>query len=78
MKTLRVVAVYSAAYEMFDDVITDLPRFIDGRLQLKTAALGVGLSQPRAVRGSTCAADGQNSSLILSTRRGTLQGCGTN
>jgi putative transposase len=43
------------------------------RLQLKTLTLGAGISQPRAVRGSTHPADGQNGGLILSTRRGALQ-----
>jgi len=69
MKTLKVEAVYLAAYESFEDVTADLPRFID---EVYTA-LRARLSQPGAIRGSTRPADGQNRRLILSTCRGALQ-----
>ncbi len=42
------------------------------RLQQQKTSLGARLSQPCAVRGSTGPEDGQNGSLILSTRRGAL------
>ena len=72
MKTLKVEAVYLAAYETFEDVTADLPRFIDRGLQYEAVTFRVGLSQPNPVRGSTRPADGQNARLILSTRRGAL------
>ena len=73
MKTLKVEAVYLAAYETFEGRHRRPSTLHRRRLQLTPAALGTRLSQPRAVRGSTRPADGQNSGLILSTRRGALK-----
>ena len=73
MKTLKVEAVYLAAYETFEDVTADLPCFIERRLQQQTTSLSTWLSQPRAVRAPTRPADGQNSGLKLSTLGGALQ-----
>ena len=42
MKTLKVEAVYLAAYETFEDVTADLPRFI----RFKTPAFGLGYLSP--------------------------------
>ena len=69
MKTLKVEEVYLMAYETFEDVTADLPR---RGLQQQAAPLRTGIPEPRQVRRGARPADGQISSLTLSTRGGAL------